>query len=525
VAQKDFSVLLSPRSTLSGAALTPAVQLLPRWYSWHVRGGPKQAELIARGDPVALRQLASMVGYVATIYNPVGQPVWWGLIDDPELSSGKGELILPAIGFYQTLDDYYCPTPGGMHSYIESGGERQNFGEGSNINAVGENIVLPAGSNYNTIGIFLYKANVPIDDVLIEIRDTNAAGTLLASATILNATVPAGGGYIEVALSAGVTPGNRYIVVSRTGSNNSTHFWQVGISTTAGYADGFLSVKVNTTWQVGAIINGSTGVAADLLFKLSGKVVTTTQVSNLVTAKSQYITAVDLVAVSTATKVPDYTDDDRVLKMVEELLDIGQGGAGGKRLLATVTQDRRLIIDAEPLPTAGNLYLFKGGMRYGFKRSKMANYVAVAYTTTDGTANTSGKRGTTGWASDTDSISEFKRKELKISQSNMDATTAAALRDVALDQLKTPPVWIALDSSTKLEIESPHGSPVRRDECLVGFWAKLVDTGIAAPDDAQLYNASLVFIEEAEYDCETDTYKPTPRNVASAYEFGKYQQG
>ena len=66
---------------------------------------------------------------------------------------------------------------------------------------------------------------------------------------------------------------------------------------------------------------------------------------------------------------------------------------------------------------------------------EMANRVAVAYTTQQGSASV---RGTTAWAEDSESVGEFGTKELLMSLSDGDQTAAEELRDTVLASLKNP---------------------------------------------------------------------------------------
>lgn len=66
----------------------------------------------------------------------------------------------------------------------------------------------------------------------------------------------------------------------------------------------------------------------------------------------------------------------------------------------------------------------------------MSNRVAVAYTATSLGGSNAGERGTTAWAEDETSISEFGYKELLASLSDTTATGAATARDRALAEYK-----------------------------------------------------------------------------------------
>ena len=63
----------------------------------------------------------------------------------------------------------------------------------------------------------------------------------------------------------------------------------------------------------------------------------------------------------------------------------------------------------------------------------LSNKIAVAYTDVK-IGRHSGERGTTGWASDEVSISEYGMKELLLSMGGVGHTAAEQMRDIALSQ-------------------------------------------------------------------------------------------
>ncbi len=89
---------------------------------------------------------------------------------------------------------------------------------------------------------------------------------------------------------------------------------------------------------------------------------TTTQISTMVGASGQFILGVDVEQAS-GINSNEYKDGDAsTLRSVEELLKIGASGGG--RLLATVTQFRRLRIYAEPVESAPRFTMNADGEVY-----------------------------------------------------------------------------------------------------------------------------------------------------------------
>lgn len=91
-----------------------------------------------------------------------------------------------------------------------------------------------------------------------------------------------------------------------------------------------------------------------------------------------------------------------------------------------------------------------GGMEVGISIKNMANAVAVAYSYVRPGTNTVGQRKTTTYLTDTDSITEFGRKEFLSSQGGMSQAAANARRAAILASSKYPhPVINAFGASRK----------------------------------------------------------------------------
>ncbi len=77
----------------------------------------------------------------------------------------------------------------------------------------------------------------------------------------------------------------------------------------------------------------------------SGDVINTTQIANLVTDDGEFLTGTDIFSAGTIATSDERKGENRTYTEIMELLD--QGGPNGRRLLATVTPERRLQVIEE----------------------------------------------------------------------------------------------------------------------------------------------------------------------------------
>jgi len=92
------------------------------------------------------------------------------------------------------------------------------------------------------------------------------------------------------------------------------------------------------------------------------------------------------------------------------------------------------------------------GIKYGVSLDKMSNKLAVAYTYNF-------ERETTGWATDTDSATEYGTKEIMLSTNDKTAGQALQYRNVELDVRKYP-------SRLPIQFASRRDTAMARIECL-----------------------------------------------------------
>ena len=103
-----------------------------------------------------------------------------------------------------------------------------------------------------------------------------------------------------------------------------------------------------------------------------------------------------------------------------------------------------------------------GGVTVGKSLDDMANYIAVAYTTTD--ASDTSQRSTTAYATDVNSVYRYGTKELLQTEGDLDDTQATARRDQALNILSAPVTTIQVN---------PGGTQVGGSLYCKGLWSTL----------------------------------------------------
>jgi hypothetical protein len=167
-------------------------------------------------------------------------------------------------------------------------------------------------------------------------------------ATASGLTDAAGTAHRDTVLASFKYPGG---VVTQTGAEGSRGMAAASI-TCRGWYD-------TLDWQY-ANVAGTSSVA------------TTTQITNLETTYGEFITAVDIDTASGVNTSEYRNGDTTVLAEIAALLD--RGTSAGKRLLATVGMDRRLLIYPEPDNTVVNYSLDSAGYLYNSAGRKVTPY-------------------------------------------------------------------------------------------------------------------------------------------------------
>jgi hypothetical protein len=218
-----------------------------------------------------------------------------------------------------------------------------------------------AAALHNVIGHRqkITKVGNPVDQLIFEVCADSAGvpGAVLATIALSGANVPTAHSWVEnvVESAARLTPSTPYhLQVRRSGAVDAVNFYRVTTNTAAGYAGGVARTWNGSAWVVVA-------PAADMLFELTLSSVkqTTDQIADMYSAAAQYLTGIVIEKASGVYSSPYRSGDQKALKLIEDILDADT--SDGKRLTATVTEDRRLIISAEPEPGERDLYFTRDG--------------------------------------------------------------------------------------------------------------------------------------------------------------------
>jgi hypothetical protein len=112
-----------------------------------------------------------------------------------------------------------------------------------------------------------------------------------------------------------------------------------------------------------------------MLFQVTGQQETTAQISAIVAAKGQFLTATDIESASWIYS-SQYRDGD--ITALAEILDLLKSTIGGVRLLTQVTSTRRLRVFAEPAVTAFAYILKRDGTLMTKSGSVVESYMCPA---------------------------------------------------------------------------------------------------------------------------------------------------
>lgn len=103
-----FTVEIWTRNGLGLVPMPGQMELTPVSFGWAAVGGPKAAEIEARGTRASLVSLVGRLGYNLVIYGKGGGlPVWWGYIESVSLSLGEYSVSVSLEQSYNTVAAAY----------------------------------------------------------------------------------------------------------------------------------------------------------------------------------------------------------------------------------------------------------------------------------------------------------------------------------------------------------------------------------------------------------------------------------
>jgi hypothetical protein len=148
-----------------------------------------------------------------------------------------------------------------------------------------------------------------------------------------------------------------HLVLERTGALSTTAYYEYVVDESLTYTAGTMRLRVSGAYT------GIRTPDADLVFRVIGYRETTNQIKDIILDACPFLAGVDIVT-SSGVYTPQYRSGDlKADKEIDKLLS--SGTSDGRRLLLTVTKDRVLRIDAEPIDDIKHRYVIdrNGDMR------------------------------------------------------------------------------------------------------------------------------------------------------------------
>ena len=268
---------------------------------------------------------------------------------------GEPSAYLNLSGWFSSLDWLPYENSSGKEGYETIGDGLQAFGNAAGQAQVAQSFQLAGAVSWaaNVIRVRMKKEEAPVDTLTLRLRSDSAGapGATLATATMNGADVSENLNWHEFTLSARVALAastTYWISLERSGAADAVNYYKVDGNEDLGYTRGVFRI-----W------NGSAWVArspdADMLFAVSGVAETSGQVDEIAVTAGQFFSDVS-VQVNSGVYSSPYRDGDRsALAEIRDLLE--SGTTNGRRMLATVSMDRELIVTEEPAPGGSSDYL------------------------------------------------------------------------------------------------------------------------------------------------------------------------
>jgi hypothetical protein len=214
------------------------------------------------------------------------------------------------------------------------------------------------------VSVRVQAVGSPSDNLVCELRSDSGGnpGTLLDSASLAGSAIPTEMSWVEFTLSNtdALTYGTTYwIVLRRSGSNSLANYYVVDVNEDEPYAGGQVKVYNGSSYAVRS-------PAADMPFRVTGKVETTTQIEEMIESNAEFGSGSVTVRNASGIDTWQYREGDALaLDEIEKLLE--QGTSAEERLLAQVfveangDPDRRVVISKQPSAGQADLRLNADG--------------------------------------------------------------------------------------------------------------------------------------------------------------------
>lgn len=206
-----------------------------------------------------------------------------------------------------------------------------------------------------TAAVKVRRVGNPADNLLLSLYSDSSGspGSLLDSATIAGSAISADGNWatVDLANTQSLAVGTTYwLMVSRSGANSYSDFYEVMVDPDLGYAPEVLKIYDGSGWV-------SRPENANMIFRITGLEDTDAQMETLITAAAEFIVRNEVAASGTETN-QWRSGENTALAELEALLNLGTSNE--RRMLARVTRERTLIVEEEPTQPDPIVYFQRG---------------------------------------------------------------------------------------------------------------------------------------------------------------------
>ena len=227
------------------------------------------------------------------------------------------------------------------------------------------------------IAIHVAKWGTPSDNVVVALYSDNGSdqpNALLGSGSILPANVPSqSAAWVSAKLGTPVTLADAtkyHIVVSRSGSSDYASYFTVGRDSDGQYSSGALLLWTGLTWD-------APYTTTDMAFKLWATLDSTAKIAAIVAGAIGVVSGTYSQNTSGVRTRQLRDNRSTAWEEIKQLLDTGN--SSGARLLASVTPQGTLVVDAEPTYDAQTALVWTrdGRLRYSNGRYLLPGVLPV----------------------------------------------------------------------------------------------------------------------------------------------------
>jgi hypothetical protein len=266
---------------------------------------------------------------------------------------------LDCLGWMASLDWRYYAEDEGQEEYQDFGSGEREIGEDDRPKAAqGFQISSAAGWNATSIWLRVKKVGTPADNFQVALWSDTAG---VPNAQIEACAVLAGGSittsyvWYEFVLDSeqALALATQYwIHVSRSGAVDASNYYLIDANREQGYTNGnlFIQRSSDSSWY---------DKNMDALFRVTGEDSTTDQISDIVSTAGEFFLGTTIDNASGVNSGTYRAGDQTALYEVMELLKTGT--TNNRRLLAEVTEIRKLRVFEEPAKDSANYTYSKGG--------------------------------------------------------------------------------------------------------------------------------------------------------------------